>query len=148
MIKAMTLLTMIMISALPVSAQKNNQRAEAEIRKVNGEEVRGLLRNDAGALGLIWSDDLVVTNPLNKFVNKHDVLSLIDSGILAFSSYERRIEYVHLYGRLAVVAGSETVVWAGRMPNAGTTSFLRFTGIWLKKHGRWQEVARHANIVG
>jgi len=26
-------------------------------------------------------------------------------------------------------------------------SNLRFTGIWMKQSGRWQEVAHHANIV-
>jgi hypothetical protein len=46
-----------------------------------------------------------------------------------------------------VVAGRETVVWAGRMPMAGTTSPLRFTARWIARAGSWQEVARHANIV-
>jgi hypothetical protein len=72
---------------------------------------------------------------------------LIESGTLAFASYERRIEYVHLYRNMAIVAGSETVIWVGKMPNAGKTSFLRFTGIWARQNGRWQQVARHANIV-
>ncbi len=149
MIKAMVLVMMIMMAAaLSVSAQKNNQGVEDQLRRVNAEEVEGLLRNDVAALGRIWSDELVVTNPFNKFVNKQDVLRLIDSGILAFASYERHIEYVHSYGKLVVVAGSETVIWAGKMPNAGKMSLLRFTGIWMRRHGRWQEVARHANIVG
>jgi hypothetical protein len=98
-------------------------------------------------LGRIWSDDFVVTNPLSKFVNKRQVLGLIESGTLAFSSYDRQIEYVHFYGDTAVVAGSETVVWAGKMPNAGKTSHLRFTAIWMKQDGRWQEIVRHANII-
>ena len=148
MMKAMALLTMIMITALLVSAQNKNSRVEQEIRQVNAEEVEGLLRNDIKALGNIWSDDLVVTNPLNNFVRKQEVLKLIESGTLAFASYERRIEYVHLYHNMAVVAGSETVIWAGKMPNAGKTSILRFTGVWARQNGRWQEVARHANIVG
>ena len=42
---------------------------------------------------------------------------------------------------------SETVVWAGKMPNAGKTSHLRFTGIWMRQDGRWREIARHANII-
>jgi len=147
MIKAMALLTMIMMTALLVSAQNKNRRVEEEIRQVNAEEVEGLLRNDISALEHIWSNDLVVTNPLNKFVNKQEVLKLIESGTLAFASYERRIEYVHLYQNMAVVAGSETVIWAGKMPNAGKTSHLRFTGIWARQNGRWQQVARHANIV-
>lgn len=46
-----------------------------------------------------------------------------------------------------ILAGSETVAWGGRMPAAGKTQQLRFTAIWMKQHGRWQEVARHANVV-
>jgi len=147
MIKAMALLTMITMTAMLVSARNKDRRLEEEIRKVNAQEVEALLRNDIGALGHIWSDDLVVTNPLNKFVNKQEVLRLIESGTLAFASYERRIEYVHLYQNTAIVVGSETVIWAGKMPNAGKTSLLRFTGIWARQNGHWQEVARHANIV-
>ena len=147
MIKTMALITMTMMTALLVSAQHKDRRVEEEIRQVNAEEVEGLLRNDVRVLRHIWSDNLVVTNPLNKFVNRQEVLRLIESGTLAFASYERRIEYVHLYRNIAVVAGSETVIWAGKMPNAGTTSLLRFTGIWARQNGRWQEVARHANIV-
>ena len=147
MIKTMAVLTMIMMTALLVSAQNKDRRVDEEIRQVNAEEVQGLLRNDVRALGNIWSDDLVVTNPLNKFVNKQEVLRLIESGTLAFASYERRIEYVHRYQNIAVVAGSETVIWAGKMPNAGKTSLLRFTGIWARQNGHWQQVARHANIV-
>jgi hypothetical protein len=145
--KSMLLVAIIMICALVVSAQKKEQRFEAEIRRVNAQEVEGLLRNDVRLLRPIWSDELVVTNPLNKFVNKQEVLRLIESGTLAFSSYDRRIEYVHLYGNIAVVAGSETVVWAGKMPNAGRSSHLRFTGVWMRKNGHWQQVARHANMM-
>jgi hypothetical protein len=145
MSKAISVITMIMMTAIPVLARK--QSFETEVRRANAQEVEGLLRNDVRALERLWSDDLVVTNPLNKFVNKQDVLSLIGSGVLAFASYERRIEYVRVYGNLAVVAGSETVVWAGKMPDAGKASLLRFTGVWKRVNGRWQEVARHANII-
>ena len=93
------------------------------------------------------SDDFVVTNPLNKFVNKQQVLGMVESGFLVITSYDRQIEYVRSYGEMVIVAGSETVVWGGKMPNAGKTEHLRFTGIWMKQNGRWQEVARHANIV-
>jgi hypothetical protein len=95
----------------------------------------------------LWSDDFVVTNPFNKFINKQQVVGMTESGALAFTSYDRQVEYVRVYGETAVVAGIETVVWAGKLPTAGQTSHFRFTGIWLKQGGRWQEVARHANVV-
>jgi hypothetical protein len=95
----------------------------------------------------LWSDDMVVTNPLNKFVTKKQVLGMMESGFLVITSYDLQIEYVHTYGDTTIVAGSETVVWGGKMPNAGKTEHLRFTGIWIKQNGRWQQSARHANIV-
>jgi len=95
----------------------------------------------------LWSDDFVVTNPLNKFVNKQQVLGMVESGFLVITSLDRRIEYARAYGDVVIVAGSETVVWGGKMPNAGRTEHLRFTGIWMRQGGRWQQIARHANVV-
>ncbi len=90
---------------------------------------------------------MVVTNPLNKFVRKSDVLGMIESGFLVITSYDRNIEYVRVYGDTVIVAGSEVVVWGGKMPNAGRTEHLRFTAVWMRQNGRWQETVRHANIV-
>ncbi|GAC1655224.1 MAG: hypothetical protein NVS4B3_19780 [Gemmatimonadaceae bacterium] len=129
------------------SALGNASRIEQEIRRANTEEVRALLAADVHELSRLWSDEFVVTNPLNKFVTKQEVLGMVKSDTLAFSSYDRQVEYVHVYRNAVVAAGSETVVWAGKLPIAGKTSSLRFTAVWVKEGGRWQEVARHANIV-
>jgi hypothetical protein len=146
--KAIALATLITVAAFLVSARADkDRRVDEEIKRLNAQEVEGLLRNDVKKLGSIWSDDLVVTNPLNRFVNKQQVIGLIESGTLAFTAYDREIEYVRIYRDTAVVVGSETVVWAGKMPNAGKTSHLRFTAVWMIQAGRWQQVARHANII-
>ena len=121
--------------------------AEEEIRRLNVEEPEAFLHKDPKTLARLWSDDFVVTNPLNKFVNKQQVLGMVESGFLVITSYDRQIEYLRFYGDTAIVAGSETVVWGGKMPNAGKTEHLRFTGVWMKQGGRWQQVARHANVV-
>jgi uncharacterized protein (TIGR02246 family) len=125
----------------------NDKLAEQEVRRLNAEEVEAFVHNDSKTMAQLWSDDLVVTNPLNKFVNKQQVLGMVESGFLSIPSFERQIEYVRVYGDTVIVAGSETVLWGGKMPNSGKTEHLRFTGIWMKQHGRWQQVARHANIV-
>jgi len=142
-------LAMLMTVAIQfLSSHTNiNQEIETELRRLNAQEVEALLHNDIRSLRRLWSDDFVVTNPLNKFVDKQQVVGLIESNTLAFTSYDRQIEYARIYGDTAIVAGSETVVWAGKMPNAGKTSHLRFTAVWMKQAGRWQEAARHANIV-
>ena len=52
----------------------NSNRPESacqqEVRRLNAEETQAFLHKDAKALATFWSDDLVVTNPLNKFVNQ------------------------------------------------------------------------------
>ncbi len=132
---------------IPTHPTESIRQAEEEVRRLNGEEVQAFLQRDPKAMARVWSDDMVVTNPLNKFVNKKQVLAMVESGFLVITSYDRQIEYVRVHGGTVIVAGSETVVWGGKMPNAGRTEHLRFTGIWMKQGGRWQEVARHANVV-
>ena len=80
-------------------------------------------------------------------VTKQQILGMVESGFLVITSYDRSIEYVRVYGDTVIVAGSETVVWGGKMANAGKVEHLRFTGVWIKQAERWEEVARHDNIV-
>ena len=135
------------VAAQNSGAPSDQPQAEQQVRQASDEEVQAFIHNDAKSMARLWSDDLVVTNPLNKFVTKQQVLGMIQSGFLVITSYERRIEYAHVYGDMVILAGSETVVWGGKMPNAGKTEQLRFTAIWMKQQGRFQEIARHANIV-
>jgi ketosteroid isomerase-like protein len=130
------------------TAEGQQQAAdEKEVQRLNADEVVAFLHKDDDAMARLWSNEFVVTNPLNKFVSKEDVLRMVRSGYLVITFYDRRIEYLRLYGDTAIVVGSETVTWGGKMPSAGKTEELRFTGIWMKQQGRWQEIARHANIV-
>jgi uncharacterized protein (TIGR02246 family) len=137
------------LAAVQTTAPKTDEENSAEqaVRKLSQEEVEAFLHKDADAMSRIWSDDFVVTNPLNKFVNKQQVLGMVRSGFLVITSFQREIEYIRVYGDTVILAGSETVVWGGKMPNAGKTDHLRITAVWMKQQGRWQEVARHANIV-
>jgi Domain of unknown function (DUF4440) len=115
-----------------------NETAEVgkEIRNLNAREVDAFIHNDPKTMAQLWSDDFVVTNPLNKFVTKQQVLQMVESGLLAIPSYERQIEYLRVYGSVAIVAGSEIVRWGGRMPNVGKTEQLRFTAVWMSRAGK------------
>jgi uncharacterized protein (TIGR02246 family) len=132
---------------VPLHASSGDRSAEDEIRRLNAEEVDALMRHDVEALTRIWSGDFVVTNPANRFAHRDQVVALVKSGFIAFTSYDRHVDYVHVYGDAAVAAGTETVAWAGTNPAAGKTSELRFTSVWIERDGQWREVARHANVV-
>lgn len=139
----------IISAVIPSTAKVTtaDQDAEEAVRTLNAKEVQAFLQRDPKTMALLWSDDFVVTNPLNTFLNKQQVLRIVESGFLVITSYDRQVEYVRVYRDIVIVAGNETVLWGGAMPNAGRTEHLRFTGIWMKQRGRWQQIARHANIV-
>jgi ketosteroid isomerase-like protein len=129
------------------NATTADQDAEEAVRTLNAKEVQAFLQSDPKTMALLWSDDFVVTNPLNTFLNKQQVLRMVESGFLVITSYDRQVEYLRVYRDIVIVTGNETVLWGGAMPNAGRTEQLRFTGIWMKQRGRWQQIARHANVV-
>jgi Domain of unknown function (DUF4440) len=137
----------VVLAQAPQGPSSKATSSETEVRRINAEEVDAFLHNDPKTMEQLWSNDFVVTNPLNKFVTKQQVLGMVRAGVLVITSYDRQIEYLKFYGDTAIAAGNETVVWGGKMPNAGKTEHLRFTGIWMKQQGHWQQVARHANIV-
>jgi len=120
---------------------------DPELRQANAREVSAFMATDPVALAQLWSDDFLVTNPLNQVATKSQVLAMVKDGMLSFKSYGRTIEYIEHYGDIAIVIGSEAVEWSGKMPLAGKVLPLRYTAIWQHGKGGWQEVARHANIV-
>ena len=129
------------------AAKSSTSADEAAIRRLFEDERVAILRGDTKALEQEFSDDLGVTNPFNKCLTKRDVINGVASGMIAMQSFERTIEYLKIYGDFAVVAGTESGVWGGKMPVAGKPINLRFTGVVRKVNGRWVEIARHASVV-
>jgi len=140
-------LTAVLATTALAAAKTANNEAEATVRKLSDEEPAAFLRRDPEALARMWSDGLVVTNPLNQLVTKPQVLEMVRSGFLVITSYSRHVEYMKRYAGIVIVVGVEEVIWGGRMPNAGKSEKLRFTAVWRNENGTWREVARHANIV-
>jgi Domain of unknown function (DUF4440) len=134
-------------AALPAAASANDSSAEQAVRDRSAQEVQAFLQRDQAKLAALWAEDFVVTNPLNKLADKRQVLGMIDSGMLVITSFTRQVELARVYGDLVILAGTEDCVWGGKMPLAGKPSHLRFTALWMKRGGKWQEVVRHANIV-
>ena len=75
-VKALWVLApLLLLSAGPTLGQSNQvPEIEREIRALNAREVDALLRNDVATLNGLWSNDFVVTNPFNKFIDKKQVV--------------------------------------------------------------------------
>jgi hypothetical protein len=144
-----TFAVLFALLALPSLAQEKPIKLtpEQEARRQSALEVKAFLDKDPETLAALWSDDFIVTNPLNKLVDKQQVLAMVRSGALAFASFTRNVEYARTYGDIVILVGSEDCVWTGAMPLAGKPAHLRFTAIWKRDGLRWLQVARHANVV-
>ena len=138
---------LIMSASAQTAPYTADKLAETEVRRLSGEESKAFLNKDPDALSKLWSKDFVVTNPQNKFLTGAQVLDNMRTGKLVIVAYEREIEYARVYGDTVIIAGKEAITWGKPMPNAGKTEHLRFTAVWMKQDGRWQKVARHANVV-
>jgi ketosteroid isomerase-like protein len=154
--KALMLVVLISLTALIALGQTTDRRTnkdkriEEEIKRLTADEVAILMRGDVAALEQIYPEDFVVTNPFNQFINKQKVLERIRTNIIKYKSYDKQIEYLHVYGNTVLAIGRETVVPTADAdrPDAGQTVHRRFTEFWVKRKGKWQRVARHAsNIV-
>jgi hypothetical protein len=71
---------------------------------------------------------------------------MVASGFLVITSFDREIGYLRVYGDIVIVAGGETVVWGGRCRTPGKPNISALQR-WMKQAGRWEEIARRANIV-
>ena len=125
-----------------------NAAVESEIRRLDRAEADGLLHKNIPALEGIWAEDFTVNNPRNSISRgRAAVVALIRNGTIDYASFVRNIEEVLVHGDTVIVMGSETITPVGKAPFAGQTTQRRFTHFWMRRDGRWQLTARHANVI-
>ncbi len=142
-------LTAFTITTLTTNAQ-HNAKTEAEIRRLEQVVVTAILNADTNRLKQVWAAEFLVNNPRNDISgNRDSVLLTQKAGMINYSSFERVIERMQFQKNIIITMGYETFVSRNDMPGvkAGQTYKRRFTNIWIKKNGNWQQTARHASII-
>lgn len=143
------LIPVLLLSAFIGYAQKN-AGVEAEIRNLEQQVVNAILKADTNSLKELWAPEFLVNNPRGSITTSLDsVLLLQKNNFINYSLFERNIEGFQFHKKLVITMGNETFVSRNDTPGvkAGITYKRRFTNIWMKKSGKWQQVARHASII-
>jgi len=138
-----------LISTLLTIGQSTS-KTEVEIRKLEKAVVIAILNADTNTLKQVWAPEFMVNNPRNDIsTNRNAVLQTQKSGMINYSTFERVIEQMQFQKDIAITMGHETFVSRNDIPGAkaGQTYKRRFTNIWMKKKGKWQQIARHASII-
>jgi len=139
----------LIISTLLANGQIN-AKTELEIRKLEQMVVTAILKADTNTLKQVWAPAFIVNNPRNEIsTNRAAVMKTQRSGMIDYSSFERVIEQIQFQKKMVITMGHETFVSSNDIlgAKAGQMYKRRFTNIWMKKKGRWQQVARHASII-
>ncbi|MCU0376273.1 MAG: nuclear transport factor 2 family protein, partial [Chitinophagaceae bacterium] len=112
--------------------------------------VTAILKADTNTLKTLWAPEFLVNNPRNKITGDRDaVLMSQKAGMIDYSTFERNIERIQIQKRIIITMGYEIFVSRRDIPEAkaGQTYQRRFTNMWMKKKGKWQQIARHASII-
>lgn len=142
-------LTAFLIATLLTNGQSTS-KTEVEIRKLEQTVVSAIINADTNTLKQVWTMEFLVNNPRNDIsVNRDAVLKTQKSGMINYSTFERVIEQMQFQKDIVITMGHETFVSRNDIPGAkaGQPYKRRFTNIWMKKKGRWQQIARHASII-
>jgi ketosteroid isomerase-like protein len=129
----------------PAQAKQDDDRVEAEIRRLHEEQRVAFLKKDVATLERIFSPTFIVTNPFGQVLNAQQTLDRVRRGEIDFARFDRELDYVKVYGDTVIAAGRETMVPQGKMKGAGSVLELRITTVWHLENGRWREIARHTS---
>ncbi len=137
------------MSTISIYAQ-DNAKTEAEIRALEQAGAKAILHGDTNTLKQIWAPEFLVNTPRNEITGTRDSILLIQkAGMIDYSTYEKVIERMQFQKNIVITMGHETIVSRNDTPavRAGQIYKRRFTNIWMKKNGKWQQIARHASII-
>lgn len=114
-----------------------------EIRSLEEEARVAFLKVDLPTLEGLWADGFSVNSPLQRVVDREQLLDLLRTGRVRHLAHECEIELMSRYGDVAVVMGRDRVV----DPPDGAVSHRRFTNVWQRDNGAWRLIARHAHVI-
>ena len=142
-------LGLLSVAVTVVYPQSSISKAEAEIRKLEADQIKYLMEGKLAEMKKNWAADYTVNNPFN--VVQDAATGPIQTGVLTYSKFERDIEKVLLHDSVIVVMGSELVVpkTAPKGSSHDTVQPIkrRFTNVWMRKDGKWLMIARHASNI-
>jgi hypothetical protein len=109
-----------------------------EITALELRRAEAVVHRDTGLLDQITSDNSVRILPTGLLETKQDLLMQLKSGSVTYSSIDVDQLDVKIYGDTAVVTGRS--VFQGQRAGKPFTGKCRFSRVWIKRTGRWQEI--------
>ncbi len=122
-------------------AQASRIETEQELRQLNDEWVKALVRRDAATLERIMADDFVFAYPLEGD-DKAQFLDDVLSGDLLVEHLSRENVSVRIWGQTAVLTGRDSVKWIYK--GRELSGHYKIIHVYSQRNTLWQLVAVQA----
>lgn len=114
---------------------------EQELRQMNDEWVKALVRSDAATLNRIMADDFVFTYPLEGD-DKAQFINDVVSGDLNVKQITRENTSVRIWGPTAILSGLDSAQWFYK--GRDFSGKYKIVHIYVNRDNRWQLVSVQA----
>lgn len=122
-------------------AQPTHIEIEQQLRQMNDEWVKALVRRDAVTLDRIMADDFVFTYPLEGD-DKTQFINDVVSGALNVQHLNRENVSVRIWGNTAVLTGLDSVKWSYQ--GRDFTGKYKILHVYANRDNEWRLVAVQA----
>jgi ketosteroid isomerase-like protein len=135
---AMGVMVFIIASASFAFSQTQAGGEIQEITDLEHQRASAVVHRDTDFLDKITASDSIRITPTGALETKAQLLSQLTSGSVTYSAIDVDQLSVNVYGATAVVTGRSAV--RGQRDGKPFQGTWRFSRVWIRKEGRWQEV--------
>ena len=137
-------LCLLALSLAAAQAPPKNS-TEDQIKQKEQDWAQATVKEGAAAVDKYEADDIFDTDPGGRVTDKTQDKTDLSSGDLKFQSVELSDLKVHVYGNVAVAAGTSMIKGTYKGQDIGGK--YRFTDTWVKRGGKWQAVASQSTKI-
>ena len=152
-LRLIPVLTLFLVLPARLRAQEQSpdpgkiEEVRASIRRYDD----ALRRSDTAAVAQFWAPEYTFINPRGELLTRADRLANLRAGRTAFDSLAPVLaeERIRTYGKKKDVVAVHTTLLSigGRYSGRTERGQYRATAIWVRRHGRWHQVASQLTPV-
>jgi ketosteroid isomerase-like protein len=121
--------------------EQQSIQVEQQLRQMNDDWVKAMVRRDAEALDRIMAHDFFFTYPMEGD-DKHQFIADVTSGDLAIEHITRDHVSVRIFGSTAVLTARDTAKWLYQ--GRELEGHYKIIHVYAERDSRWQLVAVQA----
>lgn len=130
--------------AVPTYAQTQKAKEEAVLKASRELDEASLIKKDRATMERLYASDYMYTHSNGRVLNKTQEIAESMSPDQAWTAHQSDDMKARVYGDVAVVTGVSTLTGSAKGYVSGAR---RFTEVWVRRNGRWQEVGGQSTLV-